>query len=139
MTCRQHRNLSLFGVSAIEALDSQDALFGRSCFLSHFAAAENMYINIYSFIAVISADEPVFLGVESDFGRISLAVSARSAIVRCPFTAFRADAVAASVAFGSFRAAIHTQAAIGTGFDTIFTASALAADSGAVGTDSFTA
>lgn len=139
MTCRQHRDLSLFGVSAIETLDSQDALFGRSCFLSHFAAAENMYVDIDPFIAVISADKPVFLGVESDFGRISLAVSARSAIVRCPFTAFRADAVAASVAFGSFRAAIHTQTAIGTGLNAVFTASALAADSGAVGTDGFTA
>ena len=47
--------------------------------------------------------------------------------------------MAASVAFGSFRAAIHTQAAIGTGFDTIFTAAALAADSGTVGTDSLAA
>ena len=138
MTCRQHRDLSLFGVSAIETLDSQDALFGRSCFLSHFAAAENMYINIYSFIAVISADEPVFLGIVSDFRRVGFTVTAYSAIVCCPFTALRADAVAASVAFGSFRAAIQTQTAIGAGLNAVFTTAALTADSGTVGTDGFT-
>lgn len=98
-----------------------------------------MYVDIDSFIAVISTDKPVLLGIKSDFGRISLAVSARSAIVFSPFAALGTDAVAASVAFGGFCAAIHTQAAIGTGFDTVFTASALAAYSGAVGTDRFTA
>lgn len=139
VTACQHRDLSLFGIAAVEALNSQDTLFGSGCLLGHLAAAENMYVNIDSFAAVISADEPVLLGIESDFGRIGLAVSARSAVVFSPFAALGTDAVAASVAFGSFCAAIHTQAAIGTGLDAVFTASALAADSDAVGTNSFTA
>jgi len=138
VTACQHRDLSLFGIAAVEALNSQDALFGSGCMLSHLAAAENMYVNIDSFVAVVSADKPVLLGIESDFGRIGLAVAARSAVVFRPFAALGTDAVAASIAFGSFCTAIHAQAAIGTGLNAVFTASALAADSSTVGTDSFT-
>jgi len=138
MTCRQHRNLSLFAITAVKALDSQDALFGRSCFLSHFAAAENMYINIYSFIAVISADEPVFLGIESDFRRVCFTVTARSTVMLRPFSALGTDAVAASVSACSLRTAAFTQTAIGAGISAILTCTALTAYCGTVGTDSFT-
>jgi len=135
----QHRDLSLFGIAAVKALDRKDARFGRGRIFGYLSAAENMYINVYPFSTIISADKPVLLGIISYFRRVCFTVTSRSAVVRCPFAAFKADAVAASVAFGSFRAAIHTQAAIGTGFDTVFTAAALAADSGAVGTDSLAA